>query len=772
MVTDDPGMELILKTHDEYFQNLPVVFLGVNKVQERLLHIPWLTGVFETHSVFETIVEAKRQTGSDHLIVIADSTETGKARVKELQALKGMPGAPQNLVVESDIVDGQVLSRLDKYPDNWPIYTSGQLRVGKPDGPLLSFEKVAELLSNQIPNPIYTDTRMYVEHGAVGGKVLDGVYHGSLGVQLVEQILEGKPVQDIAPITKSENQWMFDARQLKRAGLDLNNLPPGSLLLHREPSFYEQYRELVWFVTTIFVFGGLTIVILGNAIRKQKKAESQLRENERELEQRVIDRTAELAEAKVLADEANKAKSEFLANMSHELRTPLNGILGYAQILGQGKTLSEKDHHGINIIYECGSHLLTLINDILDLSKIEARKLELMPKAFHFGSFLQNVVEICRIRSDQKGIEFINQFDSNLPIGITTDEKRLRQVLINLLSNAIKFTDRGSVTLGVELLPCTQPGMARIQFKVTDTGVGIAPEDLDKLFQAFEQVGDRKRQAEGTGLGLTISQQIVQLMGGTIQVKSQPGVGSDFFFEVELAIAPDWVEQATITGQQRIIGYAGQRRHILVVDDRWENRAVLVNLLEPLGFTITEAEHGQEGLEKLRQQRPDLVITDLAMPVMDGFEFLQQIRQNQDFQRLKVLVSSASVAQQDQRMALNAGGNDFLPKPVDASELFKLIALYTDLEWQCEALSPDASSSSAVVTDLIPPPTEVLMQLLELAQQDNLKGLRQQLDAIVQTDAQYASFATPLIQLAKQFQGEEIEQVLQTYLIEATGNAE
>ncbi|MEO6861629.1 MAG: PAS domain S-box protein, partial [Microcoleus sp.] len=281
-----------------------------------------------------------------------------------------------------------------------------------------------------------------------------------------------------------------------------------------------------------------------------------------------------MAKAKEAAEAANRAKSEFLANMSHELRTPLNGIMGYAQILQRSKLLNEEERSRIDVIYQCGSHLLTLINDILDLSKIEAQKVELMPTDFHFPAFLQGVAEMCRIRAELKGIQFHFPSAPELPIGIHADEKRLRQVLINLLSNAIKFTDAGSVTFIVSF--ATE---AKIRFEIRDTGTGIAQHQLQTIFQPFEQVGDRRRQTEGTGLGLAISKRIVELMGSTIQVQSEMNVGSIFWFDVDLYQAEEWVKTSQIDHRGQIIGIKDRQPKIVVIDDKWANRSVISNLL-------------------------------------------------------------------------------------------------------------------------------------------------------------------------------------------------
>ncbi|MHC5778527.1 ATP-binding protein [Nostoc sp.] len=482
---------------------------------------------------------------------------------------------------------------------------------------------------------------------------------------------------------------------------------------------------------------------------------------------------AQLKKSKAAADTANHAKSEFLANMSHELRTPLNGILGCAQILLRSQDLPEPQQYHVNIIEQCGSHLLTLINDILDLSKIEARKLELYPHDLHFPSFLQGIAEICQIRAEQKGILFVYESASNLPTGVHVDAKRLRQVLLNLLGNAIKFTDEGKVTFKVEVidqLPADGETVKyRIRLSVEDTGIGIIPSELGKIFLPFEQVGEKKRQTEGTGLGLAITRQLVQMMGSDIHLKSQIGQGSTFWFEIAIAEASQWVQSAMAASKRQIIGFEGRPRTILMVDDRWENRTVITNLLQPLGFNVVEAINGKEGLEKAIALKPDLMITDLFMPEMDGFELIQHLRHSPDIADVKIIVSSASVFETDQNRSLEAGGDTFLNKPVQVDELLHQLEFNLGLAWIYQQ-SESEINSLAITSDrpsdkLTPPAPDVLQELLTLASKGNFNAILKLADQLEQTDTNLAPFANQLRQLARQFDEDLILNFLTQYQV-------
>jgi predicted ATPase/signal transduction histidine kinase/DNA-binding response OmpR family regulator len=504
---------------------------------------------------------------------------------------------------------------------------------------------------------------------------------------------------------------------------------------------------------------------------ERKRAEEALRCAHAELERRVGQRTAELSVAKEAAEAASRAKSEFLANMSHELRTPLNAILGYAQILQRDEHLTDAQHAGLDIIERSGEHLLTLITDILDLSKIEAGKIELQVADFDLPQFLRGLADIARIRAEQKGLAFGFTPLTALPALVSGDERRLRQVLLNLLGNGVKFTEQGAVSLKVSSQP-RAPGLAHLIMQVEDTGVGIPAEQLEAIFSPFWQGGQSRDQVDGTGLGLTISRRLARLMGGEILVRSAPGRGSTFWVELDLPVVG--ATPSVLPPQERaIVGYAGPTRKVLVVDDHWENRSVLTGLLAPLGFQVAEAENGRQALEQVEGLAPDVVLMDLVMPVMDGFEAARRIRERSD--RVVVIALSASVLAQSRAESRDAGCDGFVPKPVRAAELLQTLQSHLGLQW-VYGPSPGATAGGEA-DDRVgvsgggsyqAPDPQVVRRLQELALMGHVQGILGELDAIDARAEAGPSFTDTLRRMARSYDMRGIRAFLKPYLESAS----
>ncbi|NES84328.1 MAG: response regulator [Moorea sp. SIO2B7] len=475
----------------------------------------------------------------------------------------------------------------------------------------------------------------------------------------------------------------------------------------------------------------------------------------------------QLKKSKEAADTANKAKSEFLANMSHELRTPLNAILGFTQLMLRDSSLRRQDRENLGIISRSGEHLLSLINDVLDMSKIEAGRITLNPHNFDLYRLLDTIKEIFDLKADSKGLELIFERTADVPQYVQTDEKKLRQVLINLLSNAFKFTEEGGVYVSL-----TKKQSSRhvhldtrdnnelisddycLLITVRDTGLGIAPHEIDRLFEAFVQTETGRKSQKGTGLGLPISRQFVQLMGGELTVSSKLGEGTIFQFEIEVK----QVEETEIESQQptrKIIALAPDQPtyRILIVDDRWTNRQLLLKMLVPLGFEVREAENGQEAIEVWDNWEPHLIWMDMRMPVMDGYEATKQIKSHLKGQATVIIALTASTFEEERAVVLSAGCDDFVRKPFQDAKIFAKMSEFLGVCYVYEDLAHSGLSESETTIEELTPQRLAVMStewIVELNQAATKLNERLILTLIEQIPPKDASVAKSLIDLVNQ----------------------
>lgn len=443
--------------------------------------------------------------------------------------------------------------------------------------------------------------------------------------------------------------------------------------------------------------------------------------------------------AKEAAEAANLAKSRYVTGMSHELRTPLNSILGYAQILQLDPQIPPARRDAIEVIRSSGEHLLGLIDGLLDIARIEAGKMRLETNELPLREFLAQIVSMFTPQATNKGLAFHFIEASRLPDVVHADERRLRQILINLIGNAIKFTDAGAITLRVSYV------RQIAQFEVEDTGIGIPQDDIERIFLPFERSGAAElRDDTGTGLGLAICSMLTHIMGGQLTVKSTVGSGSHFILKMYLSEAH--AARPRISFDRQLSGYLGDRKRILVVDDKPSQRALLLDMLAPLGFDIGQADGGLACLAEIQRQPPDLVLMDIGMPDIDGWTLCRVIR-DRGYTSLPIIIVSANAFDMALKRSDQLGNDDFIVKPVSLSELLAKIKLHLGIEWIQQRPAPSVVNQTV---KLIPPAAKLVV-LLELGTIGYVKGVLEKLDELEHQDRAYLPFTAELRELIKHF---------------------
>jgi signal transduction histidine kinase/DNA-binding response OmpR family regulator len=692
-----PSLEFLFKRRKELFPDIPIVFATERTVAARVAKEADATGIVYANSYHDTVELALNlHPGTQRLFVISGNLSHDKAF--ESMAQDALEDYKDKVAITyfTDLPSEEMTRRLRDLPRQSLILYVWQQELNR-QGKILGTQDVLARIVPEARAPIYGLSYANVGLGIVGGQVYTLEGNTTKLAALTWRVANGARAGDI-PVENAPEVPMFDWRQLQRWGIQEDRLPRDSAIQFRERTVWQQYRWRIVAAIVAFVLQALLIGALLIERQRARRAQQRLKENEEHLEDLVQQRTVEMVEARDQALAANRAKTVFLANMSHELRTPLNSILGFSAIVRADASLSEGHREDLALVRSSGEHLLGLIDDVLDMAKIETGRTSAESTSLDLRALVNDTINMLRGKANAKNLELLLDISSRVPQYVRSDPGKLRQVLTNLIGNALKYTDEGSVVVRLDAKRDDNHQHFMLIFDVEDTGIGIAPEDQARIFDPFVQAGGT-RTRKGTGLGLAISRHFVEILGGTISVESTLGQGSRFRVEVpaQPAVASEvMVETASV---QQVIGLEpGQPDYrILIVEDQKENWLLLERLLQTAGFAVQVAEDGAQAVEAFEKWRPHFIWMDLRLPVFDGLEAARRIRRLEGGADVKIAAVTASAFASQREEVLAAGLDDFLRKPFRSGEIFDCLARHLGVRYVYGVESRPAGAGMPVI---------------------------------------------------------------------------